>query len=269
MRKMAFIIMAKNEECHAQRIVAECTKIVDVEDIFVFDSSENRDYWDLFIPSVNIKHFEQTAKFCDKVNFAIDTLKKDYRWLFRLDCDEIISSELEVFLKRDFDDSLSAFAFPWVYHFCGKPLYHGGMYPRPQVRLFQPSCAKMEDRYLDEHMEVDGEIKYKIGCDIYELSLYDFLHWLHKHSLYAKLEVLQSNTKTRGKKSSHKKRDFYDKFPKFLRVLVLFLYDYILRLGFKDGWHGFLYHFYKCFYYRMTVDLLLYLEDKDKDNDQI
>jgi len=40
-----------------------------------------------------------------------------------------------------------------------------------------------------------------------------------------------------------------------VRALFYYLYRYILRLGFLDGWQGFIFHSMQGFWYRMLVDV--------------
>ena len=47
----------------------------------------------------------------------------------------------------------------------------------------------------------------------------------------------------------------YYKLPIIIRSLLLFLYSYFFRLGFLNGWQGFVFHFFQGFWYRLLVDL--------------
>ncbi len=53
-------------------------------------------------------------------------------------------------------------------------------------------------------------------------------------------------------------RGGYDKAPLFLRALLLFLYRYIIRLGFLDGKEGLIYYVLQTFWFRFLVDAKLY-----------
>ena len=55
-------------------------------------------------------------------------------------------------------------------------------------------------------------------------------------------------------KKKNKSRVYY-KLPIILRPLLLFLYSYFFRLGFLNGWQGFVFHFLRGFWYRLLVDL--------------
>ena len=47
----------------------------------------------------------------------------------------------------------------------------------------------------------------------------------------------------------------YYNFPYGLRAFLFFIYKYIFRLGFLNGWQGFVFHFLQGFWYRFLVDI--------------
>ena len=51
------------------------------------------------------------------------------------------------------------------------------------------------------------------------------------------------------------KYKIYYRIPPGLRPLLYFFYRYFFRLGFLDGWQGFVYHFLQGFWYRFLIDL--------------
>ena len=51
-----------------------------------------------------------------------------------------------------------------------------------------------------------------------------------------------------------KKFGIYYRFPMFLRCQLLFIYNYIFRLGFLDGREGYVYHWLYQRWYRTLVD---------------
>ena len=57
-----------------------------------------------------------------------------------------------------------------------------------------------------------------------------------------------------SRKTRKKKFGFYYKLPLFSRSFLLFVYNYIFRLGFLDGKEGFVYHWMYHRWYRALVD---------------
>jgi hypothetical protein len=66
-------------------------------------------------------------------------------------------------------------------------------------------------------------------------------------------------------------KSFYNRFPIFLRPILLFLYSYFIRLGILDGKQGLIWNVLQVFWYRFLVDSKVYeLQYKCKfDSDKI
>ena len=53
-------------------------------------------------------------------------------------------------------------------------------------------------------------------------------------------------------------RNFYGKFPLFVRPFLYFFQRYFLRLGFLDGIPGLIFHFLQGFWYRFLIDAKIF-----------
>jgi len=53
-------------------------------------------------------------------------------------------------------------------------------------------------------------------------------------------------------------RGGYNRAPRFLRALGLFLYRYVIRRGFLDGMPGLIFFVLQTFWFRFLVDAKLY-----------
>ena len=56
------------------------------------------------------------------------------------------------------------------------------------------------------------------------------------------------------KKTSLSKKIYYS-LPFEFSVLIMFIYRYVIRLGFLDGRRGLWYHFLQCFFYRNLIGI--------------
>ena len=124
---------------------------------------------------------------------------------------------------------------------------------------------------MDEHIVVDGEIQHLTG-DISDSNLNNLSWWINKHNNYASreaAEILLATTKAdkklllpeTGKQAAKKrwiKETIYSKLPLGLRAFSYFIFRYILRLGFLDGFQGFAFHTLQGLWYRFLVDLKVY-----------
>jgi hypothetical protein len=129
----------------------------------------------------------------------------------------------------------------------------------------------MEDRWMDEHIHVDGRT-IESNIDVMEQN-YDrqknIGFWTDKHNCYSTREaveflsqkhrLVQIDTIGRfwGNKTERKrwlKENFYFWVPLFVRPFLYFIYRYFFKLGFLDGKEGFIFHTLHAFWYRFLVD---------------
>jgi hypothetical protein len=137
------------------------------------------------------------------------------------------------------------------------------------LRVWRTGHGRCENRWMDEHMVVQGEIAH-VGADIADINLNNVTWWTAKHNQYASREAVDllmhrervSETKTVVAQLSFQagikrwmKQKVYARLPLGLRALLYFLYRYFLRLGFLDGWQGLTFHFLQGFWYRFLVDV--------------
>ena len=161
----------------------------------------------------------------------------------------------------------------------GRWIKHGGFYPNYFLRVYKKSKGKMEDRWMDEHIKVEGKTILS-EIDVIE-SNYDrqknISLWTDKHNKYSTreaIELLIQKYKLKetnnvadlwGNKTEKKrwlKEKFYFKLPLFIRPFLYYVYRYIIKLGFLDGKEGFIYHFLQGFWYRFLVDVKVYQVEK-------
>ncbi|MGM9645589.1 MAG: glycosyltransferase family 2 protein, partial [Eubacteriales bacterium] len=102
----------------------------------------------------------------------------------------------------------------------------------------------------------------------------DMTHWINKMNWYATREMqdyfdfkngasyeIDGNDAVTAK-IRKRKFGFYYKLPLFVRSWLLFIYNYIFRLGFLDGKEGFIYNYMYHRWYRTLVDSKIYEQMK-------
>jgi len=106
-----------------------------------------------------------------------------------------------------------------------------------------------------------------INIDIFDHNKDSFLKWKKKHIKYAYYESknyfkninYKKNSKDKiANKSYFKKFEIYYRFPIFIRPVLLFLYNYFLKLSFLDGYVGLKYCFWQTLWFRMLVDINIF-----------
>lgn len=214
-------------------------------------------------------------------NWALDQLPADTDWVFRLDADEVVSNELaqEIAARLPgLPDTVAGLTVPRRIAFLGRAIRYGGVFPVHTLRLFRCGLGRSEDRWMDEHITVAGRVEPLQG-ELLDDNLNPLAWWIDKHNRYASREVLEilldeqrgeaRTASGMGKQAVGKrwvKRNIYMRMPAGLRALLYFVYRYLLRGGFRDGFEGFAFHFLQGCWYRFLVDAKLYEARKHMKN---
>ena len=267
--KLAVLILTFNEEDHIERAILSAQKIA--SDVIVVDSySSDRTVaiaQNLGAQVVQNEFESHAAQF----NWGMKFVRPNIDWIFRLDADEVITPELRRSLEEKlplYSETVAGLAIRRRIFFLEKPIKWGGVFPIRVVRIFRRGRGSIEDRLMDEHVVVDGEVDSGINGEICDISHHSISRWIAKHNVYASkeaFEVLNEEFEfvaraasdvqgAAGLKRTLKLKVYY-RLPYFIRPIIYFLYRYLLRLGFLDGYRGFAFHFLQGYWYRYLVEL--------------
>lgn len=269
---LTVIILTRNESLHIARAIRSVQQIA--HRIVVVDSGSTDD-------TVTIAHahgaevlvhpFLTQAK---QFNWALDQLPEDTDWIFRLDADEIVSPELARSLERTLPGLPATVAGASVARrmaFLRRPIRWGGVFPVRITRVLRYGRGRSEDRWMDEHILLDGE-EAQLDGELLDDNLNPLGWWIDKHNAYASREVVEildvefdflnrdRHDTPEGQAGVKRwiKEKIYAQMPGGLRAFVYFFYRYVLRLGFLDGTAGTGFHVLQGFWYRYLVDMKLY-----------
>lgn len=269
--KLVVIILTLNEQMHIKRCIESIRPIA--SEVFVIDCfSDDGTVKEAKAAGATVLH-NKWINHADQFNWALSQLPKDTDWVLRLDADETLQdtlvTEINTFLPS-MSEAISGVSLPRRIKFQGKLLRFGGIFPAHILRLFRYGHGKCEDRWMDEHIIVDGDIT-GFKNEIIDDNLKPLSWWIDKHNGYASkeaLEILNSRwnflKKDKSENFRHVPQTFfkrlikntvYSRVPFGARALIYFLYRYFVRLGFLDGRSGFAFHFLQGFWYRYIVDL--------------
>lgn len=187
--------------------------------------------------------------FASQKNWALKNLEWTADWVFVLDADERVSPDLREELERMLrpGQEKNAFAVRFRFIFYGKWIRRC-WYGTWIIRIFRRDSAWYESRGVHEHMLVLGRVGYLRG-DLIHNDFKDMHAWISKHNTYATYEaeeLFRGNTEhgMRGRLFGSKverrrflKEKIWNRLP--FRPLWLFVYLYVLKLGFLDGALGF------------------------------
>jgi glycosyltransferase involved in cell wall biosynthesis len=270
---ISVIILTYNEE----KNIEECLKSVYgwVEEIFIVDSYSTD------------KTLEIARKYTDKIyqhpfenysaqrNWALNNLSIKTDWVMNLDADHRITSELKRELIKIFtegiDSSINGVIIKRKTIFLGKWIrWQDNSFHQPIFRKGKGLC---EDRLYDQHFVVDGK-KIVINEAIIDIISDNITRFIERHNKWATLEAIEQlrdsnsgeviSAKFFGTKIERRRflRAVYNKFPLFIRPVLLFIYRYFFRLGFLDGKEGLIWHLLQGFWYRFLVDAKIYEIEK-------
>lgn len=202
-------------------------------------------------------------------NWAIANCPCQHDWQLHLDSDEIMSPELITEISRLPDQPpVEGYFIPRMPAFLGRKIYYGGMYPIWHMRLFKRQHGHCEDRRYDQHFYVDGRTA-QLQSPMVDYVCSSLSEWVARHNKWADAEVaelLAAEKTGRIQADSHGNpvekqrywRTVYERFPLFVRPVLLFFYRYILKMGFRDGVEGLIFFFLKDFWFRFLIDAKLY-----------
>jgi glycosyltransferase involved in cell wall biosynthesis len=209
-------------------------------------------------------------------NWAIDHLALRYPWQLHLDADERLTPELIASLQAlPENPEHSGFLIARLVQFLGREMRHGGMSPTWHLRLFRNGAGRCEERNYDQHFYLSqGSTAQLQGYMIDEIRM-SLSEWTARHNRWSDAEVLEQTQandavriqpRLRGNPVERKRflRGLYNGAPLFVRPYALFFYRYFLRLGFLDGWEGFIFWTLQTFWFRFLIDAKLFEQRKKK-----
>ncbi len=269
---LTVVILTFNEQQHLQRClesikgIANRIIIVDSQSTDQTKEISSKYSADFYVnPFVN-----QAAQF----NWGLDNTNINSEWVMRLDADEVVTPELAAQLQQQLSNlpaSTVGLTINRQIHFMGRWIKHGAIYPIKTLRIWRNNQGRCENRWMDEHILVDGAIEH-INADIADINLNNITWWINKHNHYATREAIdllmgeetpqeENNTSVMNFSARLKrwlKHSVYARLPLGMRALLYFLYRYILHLGFLDGWPGLVFHALQGLWYRFLVDVKVY-----------
>lgn len=272
MADLAAIILTKNEERNIRRCLESIRGFA--RRCIVVDSGST----DATVriarelgAEVLVHPFENYAR---QFNWALENAGITNQWVLRLDADEAfpaaLCARLEALLAEEEKGDVNGVLMESNFYFLGKLIRHGGPKKR-KIMIFRRGFGRIEDRRMDEHTVVDGRVvEVSERFDHYDFK--DLDSWISKMNWYATREMQdyfeslegagEAMSEKRLAALRKKKFGFYYRLPLFLRCWMLFVYNYIFRLGFLDGREGFIYHWMYQRWYRTLVDAKIYEQMK-------
>jgi len=272
-KKFSVIILTFNEERNIRRCLDSITDFTD--DIVIVDS---------FSTDATLKIGEDYGcriyqhKFVNQAiqfNWALDNVPLERPWILRLDCDELLPTQLKqelVQLAATCEPDVTGIYLNRRMYFMNRWLKHGGLYPHYILRVFRRGTGYYEEKTEEHFVLTAGRAIYAKNDFLEDNRQNTLKYWLKKHDDLSDGEIKDTLLETqdpsrdlRGELFGNKvartrwfKTNVYARSPLFVRALLYFIYRYFIRLGFLDGVPGLIFHVLQGFWYRFYIDARIY-----------
>ena len=246
------IVLTYNESVNIGRCL-ECLR--EVDDVVVVDSystDETLDKARSARPSVRI-YQNPFQDFGQQRNWALEHCEARYEWILFVDADEFCNDGL---LREIADlvaspgDCVGAFVAGRNY-FLGRWLKHTTMYPSYQLRLLKKGHVIYRKEGHGQREVTEGPLRYLEQNWRHEALSKGLRQWVARHNKYSsdEVELILRLRREALKPASLVSKDPIERRRALkilaarmpLRPLTRFVYTYFIKLGFLDGYPGFLY----------------------------
>ena len=225
--QLSVVIITLNEEKNIGRCLSSVLSIAD--DIVVVDSFSTDKTKQIcidkkvrFITHKFEGHIEQKT-------WALTQAK--YNHVLSLDADESLTKELqEELLKIKNNWQHDGYSFNRLTNLCGKWIKHCGWYPDKKLRMWDTSKGAWGgDNPHDKFILEKGATTHHINKDLLHYSFYTVDQHLKQIEYFS--DISSKAAYEKGKKSN--------RFKIFYKSTFKFFRDYVLKLGFLDGYYGY------------------------------
>ena len=225
--QLSVVIITFNEEKNIERCLTSVRNVADeivVVDSYSTDKTKQicQEKEVVFIENKFEGHIEQK-------NFAIAQAK--YQYVLSLDADEALTPALQkkiLTLKKNW--KADAYYFNRLTNYCGTWIKHCGWYPDKKLRLWDKTKGKWGgENPHDKVILQKGAIAQPIDLDILHYSFYTEEQHLKQIDFFTDI----------SSKAAFKKGKTSNGWVIFYKSTFKFFRDYILKLGFLDGYHGY------------------------------
>ncbi len=271
--RISVFILTYNEEANIRRCLDSLREWAD--DIVIVDSFSTDSTLSIceeFGCRIVQHEFINHAIQC---NWVLDEIDFKYKWVLRLDSDELLPEKLKEELGQLVEmaaDDVTGIYLNRRQYFMNRWLKHGGVYPHRILRVFRKGVGSYEEK-TEEHFILKKGRAIKAKNDFLEDNRNNTMKfWLQKHNDLSDGELKDTLGVTANDENDLEphlfgekvqrtrwfKMNVYQHSPLFLRALLYFIYRYFIRLGILDGVPGLVYFVNQSFWYRFYVDSRIY-----------
>ncbi len=225
---LSVVIITKNE---AHIIGTTLQSLQGLTDDFIIVDSGSTDATIEICKKFNATIIETTWDgYGQNKNKGIDAAK--YNWILNLDADEAVDAELKAaIMQLELNDEEVVYNCKFKNFFCNKWIRFGEWAGDKHIRLFNRNKVRWNTAAVHEGLLLGNKTKVVLlPGNILHYTTQHIDEYISKTVDYAKLNALKYQRQ--GKQASFFKLRMAPGFT--------FFQHYILRLGFLDGWEGYL-----------------------------
>ncbi len=234
---LTIVILTKNEQAN----LPSCLEAIPERyPIVIVDSGSTDDTVEI-AASRNCRIYSNPwPGFAEQRNFAINQCAISTPWILFVDADEIYPQAFYDWFEAELEcnDTLDVVMAPSILYLRGKRLNHAPGYPIFHPRLVRRETTRFVQNHTGHGEAVITTCRIGYSAIPYRHYFYDgeIIEWMHKHVDKAAQEVeLKPTTDAvmtkRGRLSVLLGRSW-------LRIIARFLYHFVFRGGFLDGFAG-------------------------------
>lgn len=255
------VILTKNEVSNLRQCIASLQWC---QEVIVVDSGST-DGTTQLAESLGAKVFINILpppfKFSEQRNWALQNCNIKNQWVLFLDADETIPTDLAIEIQSvcsKNDNPYNAFELTPRYLFWGKWLKRTQGYPNWHPRLVKKGEVTFAGGIWEHFAEGAFIGRISIPYDHFANSK-GLNDWIERHNRYSSWDAHNAfefmETKKISAFGSERKLSLRLLATKFwlLRPIARFLYMYIFRLGFLEGWQSFIFCLLHAMYEFMIV----------------
>jgi glycosyltransferase involved in cell wall biosynthesis len=270
--KIAVVILTFNESLHLARCLENLRQITD--ELYVIDAFSTDDTVAI-AERFGAKVFQRKwVNYANQFQWALDHCGIETPWVMRMDADEYLEPGLIKEIRQRIDKVPAGITGIYIRRkvlFKGKWIRFGGFYPHTLLRIWRNGVGSIEQRWMDEHIVLSDGATMLFKEHIVDDNLNSIHWWVNKHNNYAIREMvdllnirygfwqtdqrLLRESGTQARRKRFLKEKVYASMSPGMRASLYFLFRYVVRYGFLDGYKGFLFHFMQGYWYRLLVDV--------------
>ena len=216
MNKLSVVIITKNSEKHIMDAVKSAGF---ADEVLVLDSGSVDETCKIAGELGARVEYQQWLGFGRQKQKAVDLAKND--WVFVLDSDERILPALKDEILNELQNpKFDAYYVARINNFWGRDIKHLGLYPDYTIRLFNRKKARFNDRDVHESVICECEKGY-LKNPLKHLAYESIEEFIAKQNRYSSIGAKPNKIKA------------------IFSPLWTFFKLYFIKLGFLEGWDGF------------------------------